>query len=621
MSIVPLLRSPTCGRPTTLLVWLFSILTGLNSAAAQFVALDPEQTGIRFSHSNGASGDHFVIEPYSAGLAVFDYDGDGLEDVYLLNGSVLRNANAKSVVKESVSASENPSPLRNRLYRNLGDWNFEDVTMQAGVGDMGYGLGVVGGDYDNDGDTDLYVTNYGPNVLFTNQGDGTFLEATFCLNEANDRFSAGAVFLDIEGDGDLDLFCGNYQKFQFDQHIVRTIGSYQFHPGPNDYPPEYDQLFRNDGQGTFEDITQESGIAEEAFTSMGAIAADFDQDGDVDLFVGNDSQPNSFYVNNGFGHFQNDALSSGLAFDGSGASTGNMGVETRDLNGDGRFDVFTTTYQDQMPAMYLNVGQGFFDDATNQLTIDRSLHPHVNWGLGIEDFNNDGLLDIFIANGHFMDNLAKISDKTQVKVRDYVQFQQSNGRFNFSDAASIIAAPVESSRGAAFGDLDLDGDLDGIVLNANARPTVLRNETINRPQSINQHRNAVRDPNATREPEAKVLTPAKEQHNWIQVRLVGTISNRDAAGATVTLQANREGVDTQTAGVHLGRGYQSHYGQTIHFGLGELADSTIRYQLLIQWPSGLKSEFEEIHLNQRHIIIEPSHPEHGFDRDTLEREH
>lgn len=522
-------------------------------------ALDPGRAGIDFVHTNGENGRHYVIEPYSAGLAIFDYDNDGWEDIYFVNGSKLPGTPEEAALPT------------NRLYRNLGDWKFEDVTSEAGVGDAGYGLGCVAGDTDNDGDLDLYVSNYGDNVFYRNNGDGTFTDAT---NETalsgGARFSAGVVFFDIDNDGDLDLYCGNYQVFQFDQHIEREIGGFLFHPGPADYPPAEDQLFENLGDGRFSDISQASGIASQAGTSMGAIAADFDGDGDCDLFVGNDSQPNFYFVNDGDGQFSEDAIFSGLAYDRTGNSNGNMGVECRDFDHDGWLDLVSTTYQDELPVFYKNQGDGFFDDATNLVNVDRSLHPHVNWGVGLEDFDKDTRPDLFIACGHFMDNIHTISDATQVKVRDYLQLAVGAGRLGNSSSHAVGMGQPSSARGAAFGDLDRDGDQDVVTLNANAPPTLLRNET-------------------------------KGGH-WISVRLVGETSNRDAAGALVQCQ---NGEDTQLAAVHLGRGYQSHYGQRIFFGLGnkESANSQI-VTLKIKWPSGKLTDHPIANTNREVICFE-----------------
>ncbi len=524
------------------------------------------ESGITFQHTDGSSGEYFVIEPFTAGLAVFDFDNDGLEDIYFLNGTSLPfDPNDGS----QGSASKLP---RNALYRNLGGWKFQDVTESAGVGDTGYGMGVVAADFDNDGDIDLYVANYGPNVFYVNNGDGTFTESASQLGvQAGSRFSTGVLFFDIENDGDLDIYCANYQKFHFNQHITRKIGPHQFHPGPADYPPDSDILFRNNGDNTFSDISAESGIGLKAATGMGVIAADFDQDGDQDVFVANDGQPNFFWVNTGDGHFIDEGLTSGLAYDRNGQANGNMGVDCRDVDGDGDLDIVSTTYEDEMPVLYQNVGDGLFVDTTHQSRIDTALRPHVHWGVGLEDFNNDGLVDLFIACGHFKDNIQHISDRTEMKVRDYLHLGIGNGKFR-----SVTPKPGstirESSRGAAFADLDNDGDLDIVVLNFNARPSVLRNDF-------------------------------PKTGSWLDVRLIGVASNRFGVGSLVTLSADGQ---QQTAAVHAGRGYQSHYGRLVHFGVSSDAREV---HLDVTWPSGRVSHVDNPTLNQVLTILEPESPQ------------
>lgn len=546
-----------------------------NSGGLRFEQLG-EQTGVTFEHTDGSSGQRYVIESMTAGCAVFDYDGDGLLDLYFLSGSPLPaegQAFESRSTRPATDAREANLP-RNTLYRNLGNWKFRDVTTEAGVGDTGYGLGVVAGDYDNDGYVDLYVTNYGGNVLYRNRGDGTFDDVTqYATVGDGEKFSAGATLFDMDGDGDLDLYTANYQKFTFDQHIVRTIGGYQFHPGPHDYPGEPDTLFRNEGDGRFTDASDEAGISAFAATGMGVIALDVDDDGDSDLFVANDSVPNFLFINDGTGKFTEDAVLAGVAFDGKGRANGNMGVDAGDANGDGRLDLITTTYQSEMPVLYQNMGGGLFDDVTNQAGLPRSLFAHVNWGVGFGDFDNDADQDLFLACGHFMDNIDKIDDRTTMKVRNYLLENDGKGQYeDVSTQAGITE--ILSSRGTAIGDLDSDGALDLVVANFNAKASLLRN----------------------------LHAPVG---NWLAIQLVGRHSNRQGVGSRVTVNCTGK---QQINEVATGRGYQSSYGTVLHFGLGSVVRPPVKVQ--VNWAAGAGGgtieEFELSHWNRTVTLIEGS---------------
>lgn len=515
-----------------------------------------QRCGIDFVHTDGSSGQHYIVETVVCGLALFDYNGDGWIDIYFLNGAPL-----KGTVTQT--------PPTNKLYRNNGDFTFTDVTEFAGVGDTGYGLGVVAADCDEDGDNDLYVTNFGENVFYRNNGDGTFHDATVESGlKTPPSFGAGCAMVDIDGDGDLDLYAANYVKFNYEDHKIRMIGKHQFHPGPTDYPPSPDWLFRNLGDGRFEDISRESGIAVEATSSMGVLAWDVDDDGDSDILVANDQLPNTLWINDGHGRFTHQGISAGVAFDRHGKPNGNMGIDAADFNGDGLIDMFTTTYQDEMPVLYKNLGGGVFMDATNLSRIDNRLFPHVSWGCGPMDFDNDADVDLFVACGHFMDNIRYIDDRTSVKVRNFLLQNDGQGRFaNVTESAGEGLAIVESSRGAAFDDLDNDGDIDIVVVNANTRPNILRNDTSAESKSV-------------------------------RIELVGARSSRSAAGASVSFQSNGK---SQKAVVFAGRGYQSHYGSSLHFGLGSTSiDPSARVE--IQWPSGLLETFD-LQLDRRSFTL------------------
>lgn len=516
------------------------------------------RTGIRFRHVHGGNGQQYLAEFMVAGLALFDYDGDGLTDIYFLNGAPLRGTTMTS-------------PPRNALYRNNGDWTFTDVTERAGVGDRGHGLGVVVGDYDHDGDLDLFLNNFGPNVFYRNEGDGTFSDVTRQLQlEGGGHFGAGACFLDLEGDGDLDLYVANYVAFSYARHAQLMPTAFPYPPGPMDFPPVPDTLFRNNGDGSFSDASVASGIGTLAGPSMGVICGDWDDDGDTDIFVCNDAAANFHFVNDGRGHFQESGVLSGLAYNLHGHANGSMGAECGDVDLDGRLDLFMTDYTGEMPVLYRNAGGGFFDDVTSSARLGRAAYTHTKWGSGLVDFDNDGDLDLFIACGHFLDNIREIDDTTDYRVPNILM--QNAGDGTFQDVSAVCGdglAVVDSSRGAGFDDLDNDGRVDGVILNANSQPTILRNDS------------------------------APGQH-WLQVSLRGVHSNRDGVGARVRVAA---GDRVQVAEVHAGRGYQSHHGTRLQFGLGA-SDRVDRIE--VRWIGGQVDVFRDLAADQRWILIEGS---------------
>jgi hypothetical protein len=480
------------------------------------------RSGITFQHTHGGSGQKYLPEFMTGGLALFDYDGDGAIDIYFLNGAPLKGTLVDT-------------PPRNALYRNNGDGTFTDVTEQAGVGDRGHGLGVTVGDYDNDGAPDVYINNFGPNVLYRNNGDGTFSEVASQAGVIRgDKFGAGVCFLDIEGDGDLDLYVANYVAFSYERHAVLRVTADPYPPGPQDFPPVPDMLFRNNGDGTFTDISGPSGIGAVAGPSMGVVCLDYDDDGDTDIFVCNDAAPNFLFRNDGHGRFQEVAVSAGVAYDLHGNANGHMGADCGDYDGDGRLDLFVTDYTRQRPILFRNVGQGLFEDASSISGVATAAYQHTKWGTGLVDFDNDGRRDLFIACGHFLENIHDIDNGTAYRVRNVLLWNQGRRFIDVSAHCGDGLAVVASGRGAAFDDLDNDGAIDVVVLNSNARPTILRNVS-----ATNQH--------------------------WLQVLVHGVQTNRDGVGARVRVVA---GDLAQVAEVHSGRAYQGHSGTRLHFGLG-----------------------------------------------------
>jgi len=504
------------------LVCAAGVSPALGASPIQFSDVTGE-TGITFKHTDGSGGKRYIIEPMSAGVALFDYDNDGDVDIYFLNGAPLKGT----------TGAGTPG---NALYRNDGGFRFTDVTGVARVGDGGFGLGVAIGDYDNDGHADIYVNNFGPNVLYRNNGDGTFADVTAKAGVASgERVGSGANFLDIDADGDLDLFAGNYITWSFDAHRERHLGVWMVYPGPRDYVRNPNALFRNNGDGTFADVSESSGIAAHVGAGMGTVCADYDNDGDTDIIVANDDWGNFLFQNDGTGKFTEVGLDVGLAYDLNGSAQSSMGVACGDYNNDGWLDFEMTSYQTELATLYENLEGAFFDDVTRLTGAGTETLVDVTWGNGLVDFDNDGDRDLFIACGHLNDNVEEFSDLARYQTRNIVLMNTGDGRFvNVSGEAGDGMAVKLSSRGAAFGDLDNDGDIDAVVLNSRREPTILRND-------------------------------APEANHWAQVRLRGVNSNRDGVGAHVKVVA---GDLTQLAEVHSGQGYQSHFGMQLHFGLG-----------------------------------------------------
>ena len=516
------------------------------------------KTGIAFQHTDGSSGRRYIIEAMSAGLALFDYNSDGLVDIYFLNGAPL------------LGTQVDVAP-RDALYRNEGGWKFTDVTEEAGVGDTGYGLGVAVGDYDNDQDPDVYVTNYGPNVLYRNNGDGTFSDVTKEAGvDDGHKVGAGACFFDMDQDGDLDLYVANYVKFTYETHVASTARGFPDYVGPFVYPAEPDTVYRNNGDGTFADVSTESGVDAHSGTGMGMVAADYDRDGDTDLFVLNDVAGNFLFKNDGRGHFDEVGLEAGVAYDYHGRDLGSMGGDCGDYDNDGWLDFFITSYQEELPVLYRNLGNGSFEDVTLQTGAGAGCLPYVNWGTGLVDFDNDGDRDIFVAQGHLLDNVELYDDTTAYHVRNVLLMNTGDGKFvDVSNESGDGMAVKLSSRGAAFDDLDNDGDIDVVVLNSRREPTILRNDS-------------------------------PSENHWIEIRLRGVNTNRDGVGAQVTVEA---GDLSQVDEVHSGRGYQSHWGTRLHFGLGK-RDRIDRIE--VRWIGGGVDVLENVAVDRLLTITEGS---------------
>jgi hypothetical protein len=522
------------------------------------------QTGIDFVHTDGSSGERYIVETVSAGLATFDYNGDGRIDVLFLNGAPLGQAR------------QDPPPTC-RLYRNDGAWKFTDVTREAGLAVTCYALGVAVADYDNDGDPDVFLNNFGRNLLFRNRGNGTFEDVTARAGVAGEEHvGAGTCFFDADADGDVDLYVGHYVDFTYEKHHIVRFNGHPAYVGPLNYATTRSRLYRNQGDGTFSDASADSGIGAHAGAAMGVVAADFDADGDTDLFVGNDETGNFLFVNDGRGRFREQGLAAGIAFDFNGQAHGTMGVECGDVDNDGRLDFYATSFQRELPMLFRNSGQGWFEDVTVPRSAAAGMHALVTWGCGLVDFDNDGHRDVFVAAGHLQDNVELYDTSTTYRQQNRLLRNLGGGRFaDVTAQAGDGLQPKLSSRGAAFDDLDNDGDLDVVILNSRSEPTILRNES-----------------------------PAPGR--WLQVQLRGVASNRDGIGARVRVKA---GDLTLVDEVHSGRSYQSHFGTRLHFGLGprERVD-----RLEVHWIGGGTHELTDVAVNRLVTVTEtPASPVAG----------
>ena len=518
------------------------------------------QTGITFVHTDGSSGARYIVETVASGLALFDYDNDGDVDIYFLNGAPLRGTKSDKVP-------------RNALWRNDGKWKFTDATAQSGLGDTNYGLGVATADYDNDGDQDVYISNFGSNKLYKNNGDGTFADVTqrAGVADGDKKVGAGVAFFDMDNDGDLDLFSAHYVNFNYENHRSVRFNGHPAYAGPLDFQPTPFSLFRNNGDGTFADVSADSGVGRHKGAGMGVVCFDVENDGDTDIFVGNDKTGNSLFLNDSKGKFKEMAGLAGVAYDFLGRAQGSMGVEAGDVDNDGLLDLAVSTYQQELTTLFKNTGKAAFEDVSRLSRVGDGSLRFVKWGLGIVDLDNDGHRDLFVASGHLHDNVHLFDNTTLYECPSLVLRNTGGGKFvNVSDKSGDGPLVKRSARGAAFDDLDGDGDVDVVVLNSRREPTILRNE------STSGH--------------------------WLGLRLVGKKSNRDGIGARVRVVA---GDLTSVAEVHSGRGYQSDFGRRLHFGLGSRTQID---RVEVKWPSGAEQTVKAPAIDQVLTIPEESSP-------------
>ena len=513
-------------------------------------------------HYGGVEQVKYIVEANGCGVAFYDYDNDGWLDVFVLNGSRL----------EGFPSGQEPS---NRLYRNNRDGTFTDVTREAGLVRSGWASSVCIGDFDNDGNDDLFVTYWGQNVLYRNNGNGTFTDVTADagLGGFPDRWNAGATFIDYDRDGHLDLFVANYVEADLERLPLPGQGNnceWKGVPvfcGPRGMRGTKNYLYRNNGDGTFTEVSEEAGIhTPNGYYGMTSVVTDVDEDGWQDIYVACDSTPSILYRNNRDGTFTDIAVESGVAYSEDGREQAGMGLAIGDYNRDGRLDIVKTLFADEMPALYRNNGNGIFSD----MSVAAGLHEvtqHIQWGTGLVDFDNDGWPDLFYAVGNLFPRVEKFNSRYPYRGPRFLFRNMRDGTFaNITAGCGPGLNTPHSSRGCAFGDFDNDGDMDVLVMNMNEPPSLIR---------------------------ADVSTG----YHWLKVKLVGTTSNRTAIGARVDVH---DGERSQSQEVQSQSSYYSVNDFRLHFGLGT---HTKADEVKVRWPSGTLETLKNLR-GDRLVVIE-----------------
>ncbi len=523
----------------------------------QFVDITA-RAGIDFTHVTGASGEKYMIETMGAGVVFFDYDGDLDPDLYLVNGGMLPGFQRE----ESVTGA---------LYRNDGQGRFSNVTAFSGLTFPGYGMGAAASDYDNDGDVDLYVTEFGPNRLFRNNGDGSFAEVAEWAGVVSHLWSVGASWSDLDGDGNLDLYVSNYLDFGFDNNPDcsqrkggKVLRSYCL---PDAFRGLPDALFRNRGDGTFEDVSQQAGIALPSGKGLGVLAFDYDGDGLSDLYVANDTVPNFLFRNHGGLYFTEEALQSGVAYDGDGRALAGMGVDVGDYDRDGDLDLVVTNFQGELNTLYRNDQGGFFTDVSSYAGVGRPSLRSLGFGTAFADLNNDGFLDIVAANGHVLDNTSELTEGSSYPQRNQIFWNRGSGRFNEVLEVGPGFELVKVSRGLAVADLEGDGDLDLLFANSGDRPDLLANET--------------------------------SSGNALRLLLIGRAANRNAVGARLVLDIG--GDEPMTTEVRAGSSYASQNELVVHIGLGSKTEVP---SARIYWPGAGEETLGPLRAGELALVVE-----------------
>lgn len=521
---------------------------------------------VDFTHEGSPTTQKYLLETMGGGVAVFDADNDGRLDIFFVNGAALSDP-----MPSGGRPSKEGARYANRLFRQIADGRFEDATSRAGLAGDGYGMGAAVGDYDNDGDEDLYVTAYGGNKLYRNNGDGTFEDVTGAAGVAAAGWSTSAAWIDADEDGRLDLFVARYVSWSFESNgsCGEPAPGPRAYCHPDRYPGTTCLLFHNDGNGRFTEVGERAGIANPAGKSLGVAVADFDRDGHVDVFVANDSVREFLFRNKGGGSFEDVALASGTAFDQDGRVFAGMGVTFDDQDNDGLPDLLVTSLSNQLYACFRNEGAGRFRYATHMTGLAAMTRLSSGWGIALLDADNDGWRDLLVAQGHVLDTIERTSPHLRYKQPVLLARGVATGFVDVSSTAGALSGRPFAGRGLATGDLNGDGRVDAVVTTLDGRALVLMNTT------------------------------ASVGH-WLGVRLVGTRSNRDGIGASVELTTGSGA--KQYATVSTTGSYLSARDRTVHFGLGDEKTGSIT----IRWPGGAVQSVDGLEGDRVTTVTEPS---------------